>query len=967
MGRRQIRQRLVYAAILWMAACWCAVNIAAADAGQTANILSNGGFEDGAQPWLLDAQQQLVVDPAVAHSGAACVTGEVTQPNHALRLQRSVPVQAGNRYEFEIWARGTNRTKLVLWATLPGNAARTMIASWPNQKRQWQRFRVPVSVSKTGVLQLEIIAPSSHGAPAGRLWIDDIALYETEMPPLWNVTGGQGFSDEPAMAVAEDGSVYVAYNRFVDDADCLEVTRLLYDSGQWQKAGQWQIEGGPGTYLLSPDAVSMGDRVAVTYAIERDRDWEIEVVECGPEGPRAPLRVTQTPGVDAKPDIAFRDGKLWIAWESNRSGGRQIFVAAVDGSKVSPAVPLSVPNESSYDPSITLLPRGEVCVAWHGFHDGNYDLYLRRSTATGQWGEVQRLTHAPAIDRHATLFTCRDQLWVAYESAQTERYYVTRTNRRHLVVARVTKSGLQAPVAQGPSPLDGRCEAASAGFDAQGRLWVAMLRPRLPRAGWDTYLTGLVDGRWLTPLALSCEKGLDRTPSLALCDGRAVVAFQSDNTPQSWSDVDQMAKASSDVYLARIDTSHYPAAANMRLEPLIESSEVFEPAAIRKQRGEDLPSESIDYEGRQYHLYFGDLHEHSDVSICNRVGDQSLDESYQHLRDLARHDFVCITDHGYNLSTYLWNYSAKWARVNDDPNRFVTFLGQEWTSTFEDTDHDHPYGYYGHRNLILADLYFPTWWNARNRQKPTEVWDDLRRMHANFVHIPHQLADTGNVPTDWNFHDEVAQPVAEIFQTRGSYEYFGAPRQAPRTIPGPGSFLQDAWARNIVIGVIASPDHGGGYGKACVYADELTRESILDAPCARRCYGTTAAKIFLDVRINGHLMGEKRTQPAGDRVQVEVSVRCCAPIDKIELCRDNQYIAAKSPPGLRAEVTFVDDSPPAGRCYYYVRVTQQDNEIAWSSPVWFGVSADKQPPGDGQSVEPAPNTHSENKKPAGKL
>ena len=58
-------------------------------------------------------------------------------------------------------------------------------------------------------------------------------------------------------------------------------------------------------------------------------------------------------------------------------------------------------------------------------------------------------------------------------------------------------------------------------------------------------------------------------------------------------------------------------------------------------------------------------------------------------------------------------------------------------------------------------------------------------MNANFVHIPHQLADTGNVPTDWNFTDEKAQPVAEIFQARGSYEYKGTPREAGHTPPSP--------------------------------------------------------------------------------------------------------------------------------------------------------------------------------------
>ena len=111
-------------------------------------------------------------------------------------------------------------------------------------------------------------------------------------------------------------------------------------------------------------------------------------------------------------------------------------------------------------------------------------------------------------------------------------------------------------------------------------------------------------------------------------------------------------------------------------------------------------------------------------------------------------------------------------------------------------------------------------------------------------------------------------------QTRGSYEYKGAPREAGRSTPSPGYFIQDAWARGTVIGVIASPDHGGGYGKACVFAPELSREAILDALRARRCYGTTAAKIFLDVRVDGHLMGEKLAAPAGRAVEVKIRV-CC--------------------------------------------------------------------------------------------
>ena len=209
---------------------------------------------------------------------------------------------------------------------------------------------------------------------------------------------------------------------------------------------------------------------------------------------------------------------------------------------------------------------------------------------------------------------------------------------------------------------------------------------------------------------------------------------------------------------------------------------------------------------------------------------EALGHLFQEVPYINRLDFACSTDHCYNINPYLWSYLGKLARVNEQPDRFLTFLAEEWTSSFEEYDATHPYGFYGHRNLIFGDTYFPRWWNSRNRQTPAEVWEELRKLNADFVHIPHQLADTGNVPTDWNFTDERAQPVAEIFQTRGSYEYHGTPRQADRTTP-PGYFIQDAWARGIVIGVIAARTTAAATARpACTPRSYRARRS--STPCA---------------------------------------------------------------------------------------------------------------------------------------
>jgi hypothetical protein len=903
-----------------------------ARAAEPVDILVNGGFEQDTEGWTLAAEHRITRGPGQALSGQACLTGEVTEPDTHLSARQTVQLSQANRYRFEISARGTNRTKLVLFMIHGGRRER--VASWEKLTPRWQRYTAPLTARVDGPVVLELIAPSSHASPAGQIWVDDVALIETQMPPVVSVSQDEGFNDEPALAATTDGSLIAAWISFRDGRDTLQVACYMPAADGYRPSGTWQIAGAAGTYILGVATVPAGQRVFVLYAAEADRQWDVYAVACGPEGPEQPVRITHDAAIDVNPAGAYRDGTLHVAWESNRNGIRQIFMTDVREGEVGAPQTVSPPEASCYTPSIAALPDGQLSVAWHSFQNGNFDVFLRNRTG-GDWQSAVRLTQAPGVDRHAVLFVRGTELWIAYENAQVEEYYVGRTNYRRIVIAKIAGDQLLGLADYRQSPLWQRCEAPSIGFDRSGRLWVAYLRPRLPRAGWDTYVTCYDGHKWLTPQAVSTLKGLDRRPSLVGVGNRWSVFFQGDTMPTSWSDVDLTPTAKSNVFLADLDPGLLPASAEFHWEPLQEPEEPFEAAELRLQRGDDAPTASIQYQGETLRLYYGDLHQHSDVSVCNRLGDQSIEEDYQFSRDINRLDFACSTDHGYNLNHYLWMYTSKLARVNDDPGRFLTFLAEEWTSSFEDTSPEHPFGYYGHRNLILGDTYFPRWWNARNRQTPADVWEDLRKMNADFVHIPHQLADTGNVPTDWNYSDETAQPVAEIFQVRGSYEYKGTPREAGRSVPRPGYFLQDAWARGIVIGVIASPDHGGGYGKACVFAPDLSRKSVLQAIRQRHCFGTTGARIFLDVRVNDHLMGEKLDQLPDGPVTVKISVRCPEPIERVEVCRDNRFVYVQNPTGKQADLTYVDMAPPQQRCYYYVRVIQQDEEIAWSSPVWF--------------------------------
>jgi hypothetical protein len=101
------------------------------------------------------------------------------------------------------------------------------------------------------------------------------------------------------------------------------------------------------------------------------------------------------------------------------------------------------------------------------------------------------------------------------------------------------------------------------------------------------------------------------------------------------------------------------------------------------------------------------------------------------------------------------------------------------------------------------------------------------------------------------------------------------------------------------VGVVASTDdhlgYPGAYGEGLVgvYADALTRQSIMEAFKARRTYGVTGDRIELDFRLNGHWMGE--TIPATNARKIHVKAKGRDVIDRVEVLRNNEVIYRDHP------------------------------------------------------------------------
>jgi hypothetical protein len=215
----------------------------------------------------------------------------------------------------------------------------------------------------------------------------------------------------------------------------------------------------------------------------------------------------------------------------------------------------------------------------------------------------------------------------------------------------------------------------------------------------------------------------------------------------------------------------------------------------------------------------------------------------------------------------------------------------------------------------------------------------------------------GGPKLDWTReHDPALRPILEIYSAHGQSEYFN--REDPlayesvrytgaRSADGP-HYARDAWAAGLPMGVIASSDDHQAHpglphnGLAAVVAPELTRDAVFDALKARRCYGTTGARILLEFSVAGLLMGEEGTASGDATGQVVVAAPSAVAFAEVLAFSEGadgwNSIARWDDPGRVVEQSFTAkiDAPTT----LYLRVELKDsvnNRVAraWSSPIWL--------------------------------
>ncbi len=139
-------------------------------------------------------------------------------------------------------------------------------------------------------------------------------------------------------------------------------------------------------------------------------------------------------------------------------------------------------------------------------------------------------------------------------------------------------------------------------------------------------------------------------------------------------------------------------------------------------------------------------------------------------------------------------------------------------------------------------------------------------------------------------------------------------------------------------------------GLTAILAVEHTRESLAAALQARSCYATTGARIIVGLHIAGAPMGSElstKIKP-GLVINRHITVYLAAEttIKEIALVRNGQVLKTFPTKSYFIDFSYDDmehlskavlaggeGKPPFA--FYYLRVTQADGHIAWSSPIWI--------------------------------
>ena len=345
-----------------------------------------------------------------------------------------------------------------------------------------------------------------------------------------------------------------------------------------------------------------------------------------------------------------------------------------------------------------------------------------------------------------------------------------------------------------------------------------------------------------------------------------------------------------------------------------------------------------------YQLYFGQLHAHTNISD----GAGTVEEAFEHAAGVDNLDFLAVTDHSnsfdnesdsqVDLGTDLTNVSDEWKQGHEAAaavtgKDFVGLYGFEmtWSDGFGHVNTFNTPGFESRSNSEFG-----------NKSGATEgyqnYYDKLVEVGSSLSQFNHPGTTFGDFQ-DFAFYDpQVDQRITLIEVGNGegaigSSGYFPSYEYYTRA-------LDKGWH---VAPTNNQDNHKGNWGdsntaRSVVLASGLTEEGIYDAIRNYRVYATEDNDLSILYALNGNAMGSILSKQENG---VTLTAQITDPTDtadmKVEvIVNGGLVIGTQTLSGGSGTVTFRFDSNDYS--YYYLRITQADQNIAVTAPVWTGES-----------------------------
>jgi hypothetical protein len=630
---------------------------------------------------------------------------------------------------------------------------------------------------------------------------------------------------------------------------------------------------------------------------------------------------------------------------------------------------VSSPLEGNHwTPDITLDAAGQLYVVWDGYDGKSYNVYARCRTSQ-QWNPILAVAATSTFEGRAEVAAAGDgRAWVLWEEGAVNwgDVYTAKMRKAHsesikwndvkgpLHRHRALRLGLLSvdgsfSHVQPEIPMPSFAKAAERAdapaavekfgvyyergkltVDQSGCPWLSYRHRYVPYLGicktshtdegWRVYTRRFTDQGWspVSVFDIGQGDGMQRLASAASED-RGIAVWTTGRTDRR----DNESPRGVAIATWQIEPADAPdMKPRTQLETLSEQPPAAHQPVVRDQSPEG-PRIFKEIDGTRYELLFGDLHRHTDLSLCYVPADGSIEDAYRYGCDAADLDFMSITDHardiaqGNALSLLWWRNIKQVGRHTLEPS-FLPMVGYERSRGGED------HNVISLRDDVLRPHTYPHW----------EFWKEL---DTDTITIPHQtntapIPEGGPMPyglnkKTWKHQNDTLRPLLEIYQ--GCRDR-SIERDAHR-----------AFQMGNMLGFIASSDHlSTSHSYAGVWVRNRDRESIMRAMQARRTFGATN-KMQLEVTADEMWMGSH----LGNRrwPEVQIHIVGTAEIEQVEVLLDGKIVHTFEPASAEAALTYQPPTVADGTHFLYVRVRQVDGHQGWSSPMWVspGMNAAK--------------------------